>query len=131
MFQVSVFHLNFTYFQLDTSVQNRLNIERDKVLYNTYVSHATFNMKWLATAELLDDQEHTTESRLKFWLFDEQIQNYVLNTQIESPHGNSIRTLEFSTRYVDDNLLCASSGEYEVKVWSLNDSQNYQSKFIH
>lgn len=122
---------DFLYFnlQLDTTTQNRLNIETEKVLYNTYVSHATLNMDWLATAELLDDHEHTLESRIKFWQFDVEKQTYVLNTQIELPHENGVRDLEFSTPYSMENLLCASCGEFDVKIWSLEDSDSIYSKF--
>lgn len=117
--------------QLDTTAQNRLNVESDKILYNLYVSHATLNVDWLATAELQDDHEHTIESRLKFWAFDEAKQAYALNTQIELPHENGVRTLEFSTQHSVDNLLCASSGEYDVKIWALEDSSNWKSKFLY
>lgn len=116
------------FFQLDTTAQNRLNIEAEKVLYNLYVSHASLNMDWLVTAEIFDDHEHTIESRLKFWKFDEAKQVYSLNTQIELPHENGVRTLEFSTPHSMDNLLCASSGEYDVKMWALEDSPNYKSE---
>lgn len=115
--------------QLDTTSQNRLNIEANKILYNLYVSHASLNSNWLATAEILDDHEHTIESRLKFWAFDEQKQEYILNTQIELPHENGIRCLEFSSPHSIDNLLCATSGEFDVKIWSLEDSTNFKSKF--
>lgn len=87
-------------------------------------------MDWLATAELLDDHEHTIESRLKFWAFDRATQAYTLNTQIELPHENGIRTLEFSTPHSFDNLLCATSGEYDVKIWALDDSKNYKSELL-
>lgn len=116
------------YFQLDTVGQNRLNIESDRVLYNIYVSHASLNMDWMATAEVLDDQEHTHESRLKFWRFDAEKQNFVLNTQIELPHENGVRALEFSTPYSVENLLCASSGEFDVKLWTLEDMERVDSK---
>lgn len=96
-----------------------------------YVSHATVNTDWLATAEILDDHEHTIESRLKFWAFDEAKQAYVLNTQIELPHENGVRALEFSTQHSMENLLCASSGEYDVKVWALEDSTNYKSMSLN
>lgn len=116
--------------QLDTTIQNRLNVETDKVLYNLYVSHASLNMNWLATAEVLDDKEHTIESRLKFWMFDEIEQAYTLNTQIELPHENGVRALEYSTPHAIENLLCASSGEFDVKVWALEDSLNHKSNII-
>lgn len=115
---------------MDTTVQNRLNIEMDKVLYNTVVTHASLNMNWLVTAELLDDEQHAIESRLKFWTFDQEKQTYSLNTQIELPHENGVRALEFSTPYSVENLLCASSGEYDVKLWALEDSESIYSKTI-
>lgn len=115
---------------MDTTIQNRLNIEKDKVLYNTVVTHAALNMDWLATAELLDDKEHTLESRLKFWYFDLEKQTYVLNTQVELPHENGVRALEFSTPYPVENLICASSGLYDVKVWALEDSESIYSEYI-
>ncbi|XP_031624324.1 WD repeat-containing protein 75 [Contarinia nasturtii] len=115
-------------YNLDTTAQNRLNIEAEKILYNLYVSHASLNEDWLATAEILDDHEHTIECRLKFWKFDDALQKYSLNTQIELPHENGVRTLEFSTLHSVDNLLCASSGEYDVKIWALEDSPNYKKK---
>lgn len=118
----------FVHLQLDTTSQNRLNIETGKVLYNLYVSHTTLNSNWLATAEILDDHEHTIESRLKFWAFDEKKQEYILNTQIELPHENGVRCLEFSSPHSVDNLLCASSGEFDVKIWALEDSPNFKSK---
>lgn len=114
---------------MDTTGQNSLNIEKDKILYNTAVTHASLNMDWLVTAELQDDQEHTIESRLKFWSFDSEKQIYSLNTQVELPHENGIRALEFSTPYSVENLLCASSGERDVKIWALEDPESLHSKF--
>lgn len=105
-----------------------MNIEKEKILYNTYVSHAALNMDWLATAELLDDHEHTLESRLKFWEFNVQKQTYVLNSQIELPHEDGVQALEFSTPYSIENLLCATAGNLDVKLWALEDSDNIHSK---
>lgn len=113
---------------MDTTIQNRLNVEKNKVLYNTAVTHASLNMNWLVTAELLDDEEHAIESRLKFWQFDYEKQTYSLNTQIELPHENGVRAVEFSTPYNVENLLCASSGRRDVKIWALEDSDNIHSK---
>lgn len=117
-------------FQMDTTIQNRLNIEKDTVLYNTVVTHASINMNWLVTAELLDDQKYTIESRIKFWIFDNEKQVYSLNTQIEIPHEGGVKALEFSTQYSVENLLCASSGKDGVKVWALEDSDSIYSKFF-
>lgn len=116
---------------MDTTLQNRLNVETEKVLYNTIVTHAALNMNWLVTAELLDDQENSIESRMKFWQFHSEKQTYVLNTQIETPHENGVRALEFSTPYPVDNLVCASCGQYDVKIWTLEDPESIHSKSIY
>lgn len=87
-------------------------------------------MDWLVTAEVLDDQENTLESRLKFWRFDAEKQIFTLNTQVELPHENGIRALEFSTPYSIENLLCASSGEFDVKLWTLEDIERVDSKWF-
>lgn len=114
---------------MDVTLQNRLNIETEKILYNTIVTHTALNMNWMVTGELLDDLEHTIDVRLKFWQFDEQKQTYSLNTQIELPHENGLTALEFSSLYNVEPLLCASSGKDNyVKLWSLEDSTSIYSK---
>ena len=114
---------------MDTTNQNRLNLEMDKVLYNTCITHAAINMDWLAICELLDDQEHSIELRLKFWKYDNEKQTYVLNTQIELPHEDGLTALEFSSTYSVSNLLCATAGkDNSVKIWSLEETASIYSK---
>ena len=55
-------------------VQNRLSTEARKVLYDIRVTQAAFNMDWMATGEVWDDQDRTPELRLKFWQYEEQKQ---------------------------------------------------------
>lgn len=82
---------------MDTTNQNRLNMEASKELYNTCITHASVNMNWIVIAELLDDHENCIESRLKFWQFNLEKQTYVLNTQVELPHEHGISCVEFSS----------------------------------
>lgn len=101
-------------------MENRLSFEREHILYDTRVTHAACNADWLVTAESLDDLEHFPDVRIKFWKYEAEKNNYVLNTQIESPHEGAVTALEFSSSFAVDNLLCASSGlDRKVKVWSL------------
>lgn len=48
--------------------------ERDRILYDINVTKAAFNIDWMATGEVFNDQEHLPELRLKFWKYDEESQ---------------------------------------------------------
>lgn len=110
---------------MDTTVQNTLSIETEKILYNTSITHAALNMDWMATIETLNDLEHTLEIRLKFWKFDVEKQMYSLVTHVELPHEIGVTAIEFSSKFSVDNLLCATAGKDNfVKIWSLDDGKD-------
>ncbi|XP_065358033.1 WD repeat-containing protein 75 [Calliphora vicina] len=105
--------------------QNLLSVERDRIMYDIRVTKAAFNIDWMATGEVFNDEEHLPELRLKFWKYQEESQNYALNTNIELPHEGGFKAIEFSNDYQVDNLLCATVGEDNIiKMWSLDDSDN-------
>ncbi|GBP10249.1 WD repeat-containing protein 75 [Eumeta japonica] len=79
--------------------QNILSKERAKILYNINVTKAAFNIDWMVTGEVFNDEEHLPELRLKFWRYQEETQNYALNTNIELPHEGGFKTIEFSNDY--------------------------------
>lgn len=64
--------------QLNIVNQNLLSMESDRILYDIRVTKAAFNIDWLATGEVFNDNEHLPELRLKFWKFEEETQRYVL-----------------------------------------------------
>lgn len=114
---------------MDTTNQNRLSLETQKVLYNVNITHAAINMDWIVTGELMDDQQYSIELRLKFFRFDTEKQTYLLNTQVELPHERGLTAIEFSSPYSVDNLMCVTSGKDNVvKVWSLENSDDVRSK---
>lgn len=116
---------------MDTTNQNRLSLETQKVLYNVNITHAAINMDWIVTGELMDDQLYSIELRLKFFRFDTEKQTYLLNTQVELPHERGLTAIEFSSPYSVDNLMCVTSGKDNVvKVWSLENSDDVRSKSI-
>lgn len=109
---------------MDTTIQNNLSIETEKILYNTLITHAALNMDWMATVETLDDLQHTLEIRLKFWKFGIEKQMYSLVTHVELPHEIGVTAIEFSSKFSVDNLLCATAGKDNyVKIWSLEDGK--------
>lgn len=112
-------------YNMNVVQQNMLSVERDRILYDIRVTKAAFNIDWMATGEVFNDEEHLPEIRLKFWKYQEESQSYALNTNIELPHEGGFKAIEFSNDYQVENLLCATVGaDNIIKMWSLEDSDN-------
>ena len=62
--------------KMDIVCQNKLSQETEKILYNIHVTKAAFNIDWMATGEVFNDEQHFPELRLKFWKYDETTQRY-------------------------------------------------------
>lgn len=108
-------------FNLDITSENALAAEHDKVIFNTRVTKLAINNDWLVTAECFDDQERSVNLRMKFWRFDEQRQNYSLNTNVLMPHEKDLTALELSTSHRTETVYCASAGGDRVlKLWANN-----------
>ncbi len=57
--------------------------------------------------------------------------SFSLNTHVESPHHKKITSIEFSSKYDMDNLICATASiDKTVKIWSLESTENVHSKLI-
>ncbi|KMY91274.1 uncharacterized protein LOC6733035 [Drosophila simulans] len=107
---------------VDTNVHNE---EANHIIYNTRITRAAFNINWMATGEVYNDLVNLAEVRLKFWNYNERLQSYILNTEIELPHENGFKAIIFSNQFQVDNLRCATAGEDNVvKVWGITDSEN-------
>ncbi|XP_017121115.1 WD repeat-containing protein 75 [Drosophila elegans] len=99
--------------------------EDNHIIYNTRITRAAFNINWMATGEVYNDMETFAEVRLKFWQYNEKLQSYILNTEIDLPHEHGFKDIIFSNQFQVDNLRCATAGEDNViKVWGLTDSEN-------
>ncbi|EDW64200.1 WD repeat-containing protein 75 [Drosophila virilis] len=107
-------------------VENNVNSqEPQRIIYNTCVTCAAFNIDWMVTGEVYNDQRNFAELRLKFWQYQERLQSYKLNTNIELPHEHGFQAIIFSNQFQVDNLRCASAGKDNVlKLWTLGDSEN-------
>lgn len=117
-------------FQLDITSQNYQCPEQSKLLFNTRVTQCALNISWMATAEVWDDFQHTSETRLKFWAYSETKQTFILNTNVEMPHDKGINKLQFSSTHSVKNLLCASVGkDHTLKLWAQEDSKSIYRKY--
>ncbi|XP_017082485.2 LOW QUALITY PROTEIN: WD repeat-containing protein 75 [Drosophila eugracilis] len=95
------------------------------IIYNWRITRAAFNINWMATGEVYNDLENFAEVRLKFWQYNEKLQSYILNTEINLPHEQGFKAITFSNQFQVDNLRCATAGEDNViKVWGITDSEN-------
>ncbi|KAH8269389.1 hypothetical protein KR018_011113 [Drosophila ironensis] len=104
---------------------NIISEETNHIIYNTRITRAAFNINWMATGEVYNDLENFAEVRLKFWQFNEKLQSYILNTEIDLPHEHGFKEIIFSSQFQVDNLCCATAGEDNVvKVWGLIESEN-------
>ncbi|XP_046391337.1 WD repeat-containing protein 75 [Ischnura elegans] len=117
---------NSLLYNLDVVGQNFLTQENNKFIFNTEVMHVAFtcNGSWMATVEVRKDPDSALESRLKFWKFNENKQNFALNTCIESPHSGEIYALEMKPGTEDFHevmaVTCGDDGKF--KIWSLAES---------
>ncbi|KAH8419441.1 hypothetical protein KR222_011768, partial [Zaprionus bogoriensis] len=104
---------------------NVLSQEPKRIIYNTCVTRAAFNINWMATGEEYNDQRNFAELRLKFWQYHEKMQTYKLNTNIELPHEEGFQAITFSNQFQVNNLRCATAGKDNViKLWTLGESEN-------
>ncbi|KAH8339448.1 hypothetical protein KR074_011088 [Drosophila pseudoananassae] len=104
---------------------NILNQETSRIIYNARITKAAFNIDWMATGEEYNDLENFPEVRLKFWQFNEKLQSYILNTEVDLPHEHGFQSIIFSNQFQVDNLRCATAGKDNVvKVWGLTESEN-------
>ncbi|SPP82137.1 WD repeat-containing protein 75 [Drosophila guanche] len=113
-------------------VDNNIHSHEDGlIVYNTRVTRAAFNINWMATGEVYNDLENFSEVRLKFWEYNEKLQSYILNTEINLPHEQGFKDIIFSNQFQVDNLRCATAGEDNViKVWGITDSENIYRRGI-
>ncbi|XP_011502837.1 PREDICTED: WD repeat-containing protein 75 [Ceratosolen solmsi marchali] len=120
-------HTKSLLFNLNVTAQNLLTQERSVIIVNTEVTRIAINSEgtWMATMEERDDNISSTEVRLKFWQFNMEKQNFVLNTSIELPHEFGVSAVKFrpkSSLGDNEQFVITVGKDNKFKLWHFNDS---------
>jgi len=104
-------------YSIDITGQNYLAKERGAAPHNSEVERlavaegggvlATLDCQWSAVPR----------TTLRLWTFDPTVDNYTLNTQVDSPHLSSVRHLSFQPSAASPLLLSVGS-DRRAKLWA-------------
>ena len=112
-----------TVYSLDITQQNQVAIERSTVPHNSEVESMAVSGdgKYLATVDCL--WSDLSRILLKFWHWSEETNNYSLNTQVEFPHHQGVRSMCFQPGIsMVQPLLLSVGNDRKVKLWQLERS---------
>jgi WD40 repeat protein len=104
--------------------RNYISRIEDEKIRKPIITLAVFsaNGKWLATVDTREDKYFPIETSLKIWEFNENLQEYEQNTQIDNPHGKGfIYSMKFNNSTENTPLLVTSGQDRKFKVWQLNE----------
>ncbi|XP_029461844.1 WD repeat-containing protein 75 [Rhinatrema bivittatum] len=126
-------HLQFYSLHSDKQLYNLDIIQREYIhqsgLKQVELVKASFSAAgdWLATVEEGQEKGTELELQLKLWSYDEKIQSFVLNTNINMPHEDQITSLCFQDIDASENAtptLVTASKDGRFKVWLLRDDSD-------
>ncbi|XP_062598774.1 WD repeat-containing protein 75-like [Saccostrea cucullata] len=134
-------HLQFYSLEADRQLYNLDIVQENytspedlsKPLYPTEVTNAAFSShgEWLATVDMWDDGVMTPDIQLKFWMYQEESQEYMLNTIVHYPHDKKVVDIKFHPHGDDLDLIhsvVTSSEEGKFKTWVLVDDTDIYRK---
>jgi len=110
--------------ELTVVSRNYISRIEDEKIRKPIITLAVFsaNGKWLATVDTREDKYFPVETSLKIWQFNEDIQEYVQNTQIDNPHGKGfVHSMKFNNSPENENtpLLVTTGQDRKFKIWQL------------
>lgn len=112
-------------FCLDVVGQNYMTQEREGGIVNTEVVLAALADDWLVTVEHWADDSLGPETRLKFWLFDHTLQNFVLDTSVYAPHNGPLNDLQLHKPDTESSggtfLALTTADDRKFRLWAPQD----------
>lgn len=112
-------------YTFDVTQRNYITRERESKAENVEVKYARFTRcgKWLITVET-----GPQDARLKFWGFNDEKQEFSLNTDVDSPHGQGrIENLEVSS----GELTATTGSDCTFRLWGLVETMHMQQTRLH
>jgi WD40 repeat protein len=109
-----------TTMQLLLAEGQRITFGKD-VTVQPHITQSAFseNGDWLVTVDERPTS-HGKVSYLKFWEFDPEIQEYRLNTRVDTPHQLSITDIAVCPWNTQGPLICATASlDGKFKIWEL------------
>jgi NET1-associated nuclear protein 1 (U3 small nucleolar RNA-associated protein 17) len=110
--------------KLQVASKNPLNYFRYTHIADHVVQSIAFSKRgeWLVSVD--KSPANSANTTLKFWLYDERLRRYELNTQINDPHTDDITGLCYNPA---SDMCVTSSTDGKFKVWVLVERQPEES----
>ncbi|KAF9967739.1 hypothetical protein BGZ70_008400 [Mortierella alpina] len=110
--------------ELEITPRNKVSRTDEKEIIPPQVMHCAFSSdkaaRWMVTVDGRDDHETTPELFIKFWEYDDDTRNYVLNTRVDAPHSKAITSCVFNPRIGNQApMVVTTSMDGTFKVWEL------------
>jgi len=109
---------------VDITQQTCLTKERNVVPHNSEVERIAVSScgQYMATVDCMWATINRTT--LKLWTWSQVVNNYCLNTQVDSPHLAGVKSLSFqpSTSTSQPPMLLTVGGDSKAKLWQLASS---------
>ncbi|KAF9292637.1 hypothetical protein BGZ68_000041 [Mortierella alpina] len=110
--------------ELEITPRNKVSRTDEKEIIPPQVMHCAFSSdkaaRWMVTVDGRDDHETTPELFIKFWEYDDDTRNYVLNTRVDAPHSKAITSCVFNPRVGNQApMVVTTSMDGTFKVWEL------------
>ncbi|XP_033899600.3 WD repeat-containing protein 75-like [Acipenser ruthenus] len=122
-------HLQFYSLQHDKQLYNLDIVQQEYInqsgLHQFDVVKAAFDAQgsWLATVEERKEKLADLEIQLKIWVYKDEMQSFVLNTTITSPHEDHITALCFCNTN-ETTMLVTTGRDGRFKAWVLGDDSD-------
>ncbi|KAF9936435.1 hypothetical protein BGZ67_002382 [Mortierella alpina] len=110
--------------ELEITPRNKVSRTDEREIIPPQVMHCAFSSdkaaRWMVTVDGRDDHETTPELFIKFWEYDDDTRNYVLNTRVDAPHSKAITSCIFNPRVGNQApMVVTTSMDGTFKVWEL------------